>query len=143
MFEAPKGSSSQLKTVLRYLELIGALDLVELDTLFADDFVQSTRPLSLGLPSRTKEEDLAFLGALAEKLKGRRVEVTVYDVIESPGKAWAHVLLHGEFQDGKAFDVESIYQFTLVEHASSNLPKIKAVVDFVDSAAFAGIGGGE
>lgn len=74
-FETPKGPSSQLKTVLRYLELIGALDLVELDTLFADDFVQSTRPLSLGVPSKTKEEDLAYLGALAENLKGRRVEV--------------------------------------------------------------------
>jgi len=74
-FETPKGPSSQLKTVLRYFELIRALDLVELDKLFADDFVQSTRPLSLGVPSRTKEEDLAFLGALAEKLKGGRVEV--------------------------------------------------------------------
>ena len=74
-FETPKSPSSQLKTVLRYFEFIRALDLVELDTLFADGFVQSTRPLSLGVPSRTKEEDLAFLGALAEKLKGRRVEV--------------------------------------------------------------------
>lgn len=123
-FETPKSPSSQLKTVLRYFEFIKALDLVELDTLFADGFVQSTRPLSLGVPSRTKAEDLAFLGALAEKLKGRHVEVTfqpppggpflyhrwekngmadgvhtiacvtqvtMYDVIESPGKAWAHV----------------------------------------------------
>jgi len=76
-FETPKSPSSQLKTVLRYFEFISALDLVELDTLFADGFVQSTRPLSLGVPSRTKEEDLAFLGALAEKLKGRRVEVII------------------------------------------------------------------
>ena len=100
----------------------------------------------------------------------------MYDVIESPGKAWAHVrptsflkshpcvltrsfttwrpplgkkkkvLLRGEFQDGKTLDVESIYQFTLVEeHASSsgNSLKIQAISDFVDSAAFAGIGGGE
>ena len=114
-------------------------------------------------------------------------QVTVYDVIESPGKAWAHVrsnsttpfpkfhpcvyicpfltrsfttwlpapfggkkkkkkvLLHGEFQDGKTLDVESIYQFTLVEELASggNSPKIGAIADFVDSAAFAGIGGGE
>jgi hypothetical protein len=56
------------------------------------------------------------------------------------------VLLRGEFQDGKTLDVESIYQFTLVEeHASSsgNSTKIEAISDFVDSAAFAGIGGGE
>ena len=55
------------------------------------------------------------------------------------------VLLHGEFQDGKTLDVESIYQFTLVEELASggNSPKIGAIADFVDSAAFAGIGGGE
>jgi|SRR6266850_200513 len=67
--------SSQLKTVLRYFELIKTLDTVELGKLFADDFVQSTRPLSLGVPSRTKEEDLAFLRGLAEKIEGRRLEV--------------------------------------------------------------------
>ena len=71
----PKNPSSQLKTVLRYFELIKVLDIVELDKLFADDFVQSTRPLSLGVPSRTKEEDVAFLQALAEKIEGRRIEV--------------------------------------------------------------------
>ena len=74
-FETPKSPSSRLKTVLHYLDLIRTLDLVQLDALFADGFVQSTLPLSLGVPSRTKEEDLAFLEALAEKLKGRRVEV--------------------------------------------------------------------
>ena len=77
-FETPKSPSSQLKTVLRYLDLVRTLDLAELDALFADGFVQSTRPLSLGVPSRTKQEDLAFLGALAEKLKGRRVEVDFF-----------------------------------------------------------------
>ena len=56
------------------------------------------------------------------------------------------VLLRGEFQDGKTLDVESIYQFTLVEEqapSSGNSLKIEAISDFVDSAAFAGIGGGE
>jgi hypothetical protein len=55
------------------------------------------------------------------------------------------VLLRGEFQDGKTLDVESIYQFTLVEENafSSSSTKIEAISDFVDSAAFAGIGGGE
>jgi hypothetical protein len=59
------------------------------------------------------------------------------------------VLLHGELQGGKTLDVESIYQYTFVEHpspsSSSNngLREIEAIADFVDSAAFAGIGGGE
>ena len=73
---AAAAPSSQLKTVLRYFELIKTLDTVELGKLFADDFVQSTRPLSLGVPSRTKEEDLAFLRGLAEKIEGRRLEVS-------------------------------------------------------------------
>jgi hypothetical protein len=52
------------------------------------------------------------------------------------------LLMHGEFQGGKTFDIECIYQFTLVEH-HDNSHKIKAIGDFVDSAAFAGLGGGE
>jgi ketosteroid isomerase-like protein len=75
MFDMPKSPSSQLKTVLRYFDLVKVLDLAEIDKLFADDFVQSTRPLSLGVPSRTKEEDLAFLRGFAEKLEERHLEV--------------------------------------------------------------------
>jgi hypothetical protein len=52
------------------------------------------------------------------------------------------LLMHGEFQGGKTFDIECIYQLTLVEH-HDNTHKIKAIGDFVDSAAFAGLGGGE
>ncbi|KAH9971775.1 hypothetical protein BJV74DRAFT_865523 [Russula compacta] len=90
-FEIPEHPSPQLKTVLRYLDSVKVFDLAEIKGLFADDFVQSTRPLSLGVPSRTKEEDLAFLGGFSEKLQGRHLEVTIYDFVESPGKAWAHV----------------------------------------------------
>jgi hypothetical protein len=75
MFDMPKSPSSQLKTVLRYFDLVKVLDLAEIEKLFAGDFVQSTRPLSLGVPSRTKEEDLAFLRGFAEKLEERRLEV--------------------------------------------------------------------
>jgi hypothetical protein len=75
-YEMPKSPSSQLKTVLRYLDLIKVLDLDELDKLFAVDFVQSTLPLSLGVPSRTKEEDIGFLRALGEKLEKRQIEVS-------------------------------------------------------------------
>jgi hypothetical protein len=69
--------SSQLKTVLRYFELVKTLDTVELGKLFADDYVQSTRPLSLGVPSRTKEDDLAFL---------RQIPARVYARVERRGQ---------------------------------------------------------
>jgi len=90
--------------------------------------------------------------------------MTIYDIVEAPGKAWVHVssrllphspfcgpsnlfffffeklLMHIEFPDGKTFDIECIYLFTLVEHSTSS-HKIKAIGDFVDSAGFARMGG--
>ena len=48
--------------------------------------------------------------------------------------------MHIEFPDGKTFDIECIYLFTLVEHSTSS-HKIKAIGDFVDSAGFARMGG--
>jgi hypothetical protein len=74
-FEIPKAPSPQLKTVLDYLDLVKVLDLAGIDKLFTDDFVQSTFPLSLNVPPRTKQEDLAFLGGLSEQLEGRHLQV--------------------------------------------------------------------
>jgi hypothetical protein len=74
-FEVPEFPSPQLKTVLHYLDLVKTLNIEEIDKLFIDDFVQSTRPLTLHVPSRTKEEDLAFLKGLSETLQGRHLEV--------------------------------------------------------------------
>lgn len=57
--------------------------------------------------------------------------------------------MHIEFPDGKNFDIECIYLFTLVEHStsttscpSSHKIKIKAISDFVDSVGFAQMCGG-
>ncbi|KAH9976335.1 hypothetical protein BGW80DRAFT_1443977 [Lactifluus volemus] len=134
-FQVPKNPSPQVKTILHYLDLVKVFDLDGLDKLFADDFVQSTRPLSLNVPSRTKEEDLAFLKGLSVTMKGRHLEITFYDVVESPpGKVWVHVALHGEPPKGKAFTIECIYMFTLIEHLGVH--KVKGVIDFLDSRAF-------
>ncbi|KAI9441775.1 hypothetical protein H4582DRAFT_2097074 [Lactarius indigo] len=133
-FETLKESSPQVKAVLHYLDQIKVLNLHEIEKLFTDDFVQSTRPLSLGIPSRTKEEDLKFLQGLADQLGGRPIEITIYDIIESPGKAWAHLHMHGEPQEGKPFDVECIYQFRFAENY-----RFKALIDFVDSKALADV----
>jgi hypothetical protein len=74
-FEIPKSPSSQLKTVLDYLDLVKVLNLGELEKLFTDDFVQSTFPSSLNVPPRTKQEDLEFLRGLSEQLEGRHLQV--------------------------------------------------------------------
>lgn len=74
-YEIPKDPSPQVKAVLHYFDQIRVLNLEEIERLFTDDFVQSTRPLSLGVPSRTKKEDLAFLQGFADQLGGRPLEV--------------------------------------------------------------------
>jgi len=45
------------------------------------------------------------------------------------------LLLHGEPQEGKPFDIECTYQFIFAEHY-----RIKALIDFVDSKALASMG---
>ena len=76
-FEIPKSPSSQLKTVLDYIDFVKVLNLDELEKLFTDDFVQSTLPSSLNVPPRTKKEDLEFLRGLSEQLKGRLGHIQV------------------------------------------------------------------
>jgi hypothetical protein len=74
-FEIPKSPSSQLKTVLDYIDFVKVLNLDELEKLFTDDFVQSTFPSSLNVPPRTKQEDLEFLRGISEQLEGRDIQV--------------------------------------------------------------------
>lgn len=74
-YEIPEAPSPQVKAILHYFDQIRVLNVHELEKLFTDDFVQSTRPLSLGVPSRTKEEDLAFLKGFSDQLGGRPLEV--------------------------------------------------------------------
>jgi hypothetical protein len=48
------------------------------------------------------------------------------------------VLIHGEPQEGKPFDLECIYQFTLAGHSTTH--RFKAISDFYDSTAFTAMG---
>jgi hypothetical protein len=73
-YEIPKSPSPQAKAILHYLDQLKVLNLNEIEKIFTDDFVQTTRPLSLAIPSRTKEEDLAFLKGLFDQLGGRPME---------------------------------------------------------------------
>jgi hypothetical protein len=82
-FEIPKSPSSQLKTVLDYLDLVKVLNLDELEKLFTDDFVQSTLPSSLNVPPRTKQEDLEYLRGLSEQLEGSHLQVQYSTTVRS------------------------------------------------------------
>ena len=74
-FEIPKLPSPELKTVLKYIELVQVFNLDGVAKLFTDDFVQSTLPASLEIPSRTKQQDLDFLLGLSKQLEGRHLQV--------------------------------------------------------------------
>ena len=78
-YETPKAPSPRVKAILHYFDQIKVLNIHELEKLFTDDFVQSTRPLSLGVPSRTKQEDLDFLKGFSGQMGGRPLEVTHSD----------------------------------------------------------------
>ena len=85
-YEIPANPSPQVKAVLNYLDSIKVFNLPKIEKLFTDDFVQSTLPLSLGIPSRTKAEDLAFLRGFADQLGGRPLEVIhSYPRLPCPG----------------------------------------------------------
>ena len=77
-YQIPKNPSSQLKTVLHYLDCVEVFDLAEIEKLFADDLVQSTAPHNLDVPKRSKQEDLAFLRGLSEQLEGKSFEVKLF-----------------------------------------------------------------
>ena len=74
-YEIPTSPSPQVEAVLNYLDSIKVFDVPKLEKLFTDDFVQSTRPLSLETSSRTKADDLAFLQGFADQLRDKALEV--------------------------------------------------------------------
>jgi hypothetical protein len=71
-FSAP---SSQLKVVRDYFQYLSHWDLDKLSTLTSPGFIQETLPASMGVPTRTKTEDLAFLKDFRDSLNGSPLEV--------------------------------------------------------------------
>jgi hypothetical protein len=75
IYQIPSKPSRQLKVVLDYFNLLKTWDLETLPQLSTSDFTQATLPASLGLPVRTKEEDIDFLHSFRDSLKGAPLEV--------------------------------------------------------------------
>jgi hypothetical protein len=75
IYQISSEPSRQLKVVLDYFNLLKTWDLEALPQLSAPHFTQATLPASLGLPVRTKEEDIDFLHSFRDSLKGAPLEV--------------------------------------------------------------------
>jgi hypothetical protein len=79
----PESASLQLKVVQDYMHSLATFDLNKLATLTTGDFRQITAPASLGVPARTKAEDLEFLGQLRDKLQNKPFEVSRAQISQS------------------------------------------------------------
>ena len=75
-FIFPSCPSPQMKVIDDYLKYLSIFDIDGLSRLMMDDYVQSTSPLSLGVPDRPKAVDLEFLKGLGESLNGQPLTVS-------------------------------------------------------------------
>ncbi|KAH8994588.1 hypothetical protein EDB92DRAFT_291419 [Lactarius akahatsu] len=124
--------SPQVKAVRRYIDYLKVLNFTEIEKLLAVDFVQDTRPMSLRVPIKDKDEYKVFLYRLAEQLEGRSIEidnVRIADASVLAKKVFAHFTIHGKPLGGEPFDMEAIYIFTFSQADT----KIRILATFVDS----------
>ncbi|KAH9163786.1 hypothetical protein EDB89DRAFT_1912510 [Lactarius sanguifluus] len=131
--------SPQVQAVRRYLDHLKVLNLPEIEKLLTDDFVQDTRPMSVKVPLKSKEEYMVFLQGLAEQLGGRPIEVGqididgIADASVLSKKVFAHIVMHGEPLVGEPFDIETIYVFTFSQVEDC---KFRILATFVDSKTY-------
>jgi hypothetical protein len=67
-FLLPSDPSPQLRVVLDYFNHLSRWELDKLSLLSSANFIQETLPVSMGIPSRTKSEDIAFLKEFRDSL---------------------------------------------------------------------------
>ncbi|KAH9976274.1 hypothetical protein BGW80DRAFT_1292365 [Lactifluus volemus] len=74
-FQWPLDPSPQLRVVFDYLNHLSRWELDELSLLSSANFIKETLPASMGVPSRTKSEHIAFLKELQDSLYNFPLEV--------------------------------------------------------------------
>jgi hypothetical protein len=80
VYQIPPNPSRQLKVVLDYFNFLKTWDLETLSQLSTPYFTQVTLPASLGVPIRSKSEDIEFLHHFRDSLKGVPLEVCRPDI---------------------------------------------------------------
>jgi hypothetical protein len=74
----PNPNTPQLKAIDTYLKSLVTFDFAVLKTLTTDDYHIIMAPASMGVPAKTKDEDLARLEKVKESVKGEELKVS-YD----------------------------------------------------------------
>ncbi|KAI0253738.1 hypothetical protein BJV78DRAFT_164998 [Lactifluus subvellereus] len=126
-YQLPPNPSPQLQVVLDYFKCLSRWDLEKLSTLSSPRFTQETLPASMGIPSRTRSEDTAYLKEFQDSLKSAPLQIQIYDINESKGKVWVHMLMN-------PVNVECFFLFGFGVGNEENL--IVNVTEFVDSKVF-------
>lgn len=70
IYQIPLQFSSQLKAVLDYFDRLKTWDIEKIAKLSTHNFSQKTLPASLGIPARSKSEDIKHFHTLRDLLKG-------------------------------------------------------------------------
>ncbi len=81
MSTLPNPNTPQLKVVDTYFKSLATFNFAVLKTLTTDDFRMSTAPASMGVPVKTKDEDIALLEKVKEGLKGEELKVGIIQMV--------------------------------------------------------------
>lgn len=72
----PPFPSPQVKAVQEYLKCVSGFDFEGLSSLMMDNFTLTVSPMNLGVPDKTKDEEIAFLKELQANLDGKPLIVS-------------------------------------------------------------------
>ncbi|KAI0260296.1 hypothetical protein BC834DRAFT_1035432 [Gloeopeniophorella convolvens] len=132
--------SPQVKIAQQYLKSLSEWNFEQLSKFTTDEFTQTSLPASLGIPVRSKAEDLEYVKELKDRLEGNPLEITIYAVNEDKNSVWIHTFVHGSASSGTPLNIEAIYLFTFEK--SGPQQKIEGIKEFADSDALIKFGSG-
>ncbi|KAH9005642.1 hypothetical protein EDB86DRAFT_2879772 [Lactarius hatsudake] len=150
---ATSNPSAQLSVVLKFYEAIATWKFDVLEALFSDDYIHKTLPATANDPPKNKTEGIEYAKSLGKLIGYTSLKYEIFQLNEAPGSIWVHVRpeqhffqriytcitdiscliqsrLYGDLPDGVAFNIESIYIFTL---SSGDNIQITAIQEFIDT----------
>ncbi|KAH9179026.1 hypothetical protein EDB89DRAFT_2063131 [Lactarius sanguifluus] len=127
---ATSNPSAQLSVVLKFYEAIANWKFDVLEALFSDDYIHKTLPATANDPPKNKTEGIEYAKSLGKLIGYTGLKYEIFQFNEAPGSIWVHSRLSGDLPDGVAFNIESIYIFTL---SSGDNIQITAIQEFIDT----------
>lgn len=124
--------SAQLSVVLKFYEAMANWKFDVLEVLLSDDYIHKTLPAAANDPPKNKTEGREYAKSLGKLVGYTDLKYEIFQLNETPGSIWVHSRLYGDLPDGVAFNIESIYIFTL---SSGDNIQITAIQEFIDTVS--------